>query len=160
MGVRIIENENFFQQNSLETDRFSQIFNFLWRSKSNTRIDSSIHSPTMLSMQVHLANGLSRVLPLLFLGLTACRTPAPGPDPVTVHPAGIVLRVNFAEKYLVFEASHTFAAGEILPVMRDGVRVGRVRVLALRRNRIQSADILDGVPGPGDVIERPAPSQP
>lgn len=101
------------------------------------------------------------LLVLLISGLTACRTPPPpSRERLIIEPAGIVQRVNFAEKYLVFEASHLFATGEELVVMRDGRPAGRVRVLSIRRKRIQSADILEGAPRVGDIVERFSAPQP
>lgn len=92
----------------------------------------------------------------------SCRTTEKAPDevePIVSRPSGVVQRVNFPEKYLIFQASRPFPAGETLVLRRDGSEVGRVRVLPYRRKSIQAADILDGVPEIGDVLQRPAHSQ-
>lgn len=104
-------------------------------------------------------------LSLCLLGLfsmLSCRTPpetGSPPDPVTRQRLGLVERVNFAEKYLVFTASRPFTTGEILDLWREGQVAGRVRVLSPRRGSLQTGDILEGVPEAGDVLQRPGDAQ-
>jgi len=74
-------------------------------------------------------------------------------------PGGVVTRVEFAEKFLIFEGSHTFPPGQELRVMRNGRPVGTVQVRADRIKRFHSADILEGTAQEGDVVEAPLPAQ-
>lgn len=75
------------------------------------------------------------------------------PPAVTTRPAGVVREVNAAERYLVFESLFPFMPGEILHIIRDGRRVGQVRVHRLRHRPFFAADLLEGIPRPGDILE-------
>lgn len=94
------------------------------------------------------------VLPV-FLMLTGCALfrPAPPPPEITHRPAGVVTRVNAAEKYLIFESPHTFSAGETLQAVRDGRPTATLRVHPLRRRGFQAADVLEGSAREGDLVE-------
>ena len=89
------------------------------------------------------------------LGLAACAAKRSGESdpPVRLRPAGVVRRVNAPEKYLVFESSFAFRSGQELDAMRLGKRVGRVRVHRLQRRPLYAADILEGAPRSGDLLE-------
>jgi hypothetical protein len=87
--------------------------------------------------------------------------PSREPEPrIGVWPGGVVRRVNFAEKFLIVEASHRFEPGSELLVMRDGRRVGTVRIREERIKRHVAADLLEGSAAEGDVVERPLAAQP
>lgn len=94
------------------------------------------------------------ILLMLFLS-SGCLfwRPAEESSSVTFQPAGEVTRVNRAEKYLIFESAFPFAAGQTVHALRDGRRVATLRVHTLRNRPFYAADILDGVPQPGDLVE-------
>ena len=151
-----------FVSDTAGKDDFAHAPKFRQQSKYGLRIDSCSQMVQPANMRIKSSIGISALMLVTLTALTGCLTweSTPQSDPITVYPAGIVKRVNFAEKYLVFEASHSFDAGKVLTVIREGSPVGKVRVLAFKRKRIQSADILEGVPEPGDVLEGPPPAQP
>jgi len=92
---------------------------------------------------------------LILLSTSSClfwRKAEPAPS-VVFQPAGVVTRINRAEKYLVFESSFPFVAGQTVHAVRDGRRVATLRVHPLRQRPFYAADILDGVPQTGDLVE-------
>lgn len=97
-----------------------------------------------------------RAAALAFLCLLAgCVTP-PTEDAdseLTLRPAGVIRRVNAPERYVLFESAHNFEAGHTLRAMREGRSVATLRVHPLRHRPFQAADILDGAPREGDLVE-------
>lgn len=99
-------------------------------------------------------------LALLLLGYSACvNTPAPEDNPPR-PPVGIVFSVNLAERMLVFESEYRIPPGMQMRLLRDGSTVGMLRAGSVRRRRFQSADILEGRPQPGDLVEPLLPVKP
>ena len=90
---------------------------------------------------------------LLSCMLWGCAS-APDPEPVERHPpVGIVRSVNLHERYLVFEAEFRTPPGQEMRLLRDGLPVGRLQAGAVRKRKFQSADILEGSPRVGDLVE-------
>ncbi len=92
---------------------------------------------------------------LLLSGASSClfwKREDPAPK-VILQPAGVVTRLSLPEKYLIFESSFPFAAGQTVHAVRDGRRVATLRVHPLRQRPFHAADILDGVPRVGDLVE-------
>jgi hypothetical protein len=89
------------------------------------------------------------------LTLAACAgKPAVDGKPLVRHrPAGVVRWANGPEKYLVFESAFAFRGGQELDAMRLGKRIGRVRVHRLQNRPFYAADILEGAPLSGDLLE-------
>lgn len=91
----------------------------------------------------------------MFFSLAGCvhfRREPPPPE-VTLRPAGVVRRVNAPERYVLFESTFAFEAGRELRAVRDGRPVATLRVHPLRHRPFQAADILDGAPREGDLVE-------
>lgn len=72
----------------------------------------------------------------------------------------MVTRVEFGEKFLVFESSQPFKDGTELLIMRDGKQVGTLWVRPERSKRFYTGDILEGSAQKGDVVEAPLPTEP
>lgn len=60
----------------------------------------------------------------------------------------------------MFEAEYRMPAGRDMRVLREGHSIGRVRAGSERRRRFQSADILEGRPQIGDLVEPVSLAQP
>jgi hypothetical protein len=70
-----------------------------------------------------------------------------------MQPAGVVQQVNAAERYLIFASTFKFNNGQELQAIRLGKRVGKVRVHRLQSRPLYAADILEGAPQAGDLVE-------
>jgi hypothetical protein len=98
----------------------------------------------------------------LAIGLAAglmtagCSTPsalAPGAIGVQARPCGTVIRTRSHEGWVVLECPLSPAAGSEVDLVRGGVAVARVRITAHRRGSYVVAEIVDGRPQAGDVID-------
>jgi hypothetical protein len=95
---------------------------------------------------------------LLILSSGCVQTPEP--DPVPRHLAvGIIRSVNLAERYVVFEAEFRVPPGREMRLLQNGLPAGRLRAGSYRRRKFQSADILEGRPRTGDLVEPTLPVQ-
>lgn len=72
----------------------------------------------------------------------------PAPPPV-----GIVRSINRPEHFLIFEAERAIPAGTRLRILREGRQVGTGEVGTLQNRTFQTADILEGSPAVGDVVQ-------
>jgi len=97
----------------------------------------------------------SRVAAVLCLLAGACATRRAEEPAASFHmrPAGVVRRVNRPEMYVIFESPFVFRNGQEVEVLRMGRRVGRLRVHRLQTRPFYAADILDGAPQAGDLVE-------
>lgn len=77
---------------------------------------------------------------------------SPRPD-VRTRVCGEVLRVRDSERWVVLECSVFPAPGQVVGLSRAGKAVARVRVTAHRRGPHVVAEIVEGLPMAGDVIE-------
>lgn len=66
---------------------------------------------------------------------------------------GVVLRVREPERWVVLECSVFPAPGQVVGLSRDGKAVAWVRLTAHRRGPNVVAEIVEGLPMAGDVIE-------
>ncbi|MEX2607802.1 MAG: hypothetical protein WD708_10695 [Kiritimatiellia bacterium] len=101
---------------------------------------------------------MKKVIPLLLFGLVcggcalfhSSERPPEDPRP---SPVGIVRFINRPEHYLIFEAENAIPAGTGLLILREGRRVGSARVGTQQNRKFQTADILEGAPSVGDVVQ-------
>lgn len=56
---------------------------------------------------------------------------------------------------MVYECRKLHLEGTTLWVLRNGTVTGRLRALGIREHAFQAADILEGAPQPGDLVEPP-----
>lgn len=66
---------------------------------------------------------------------------------------GVVLRVREPERWVVLECSVFPAPGQVVGLSRGGKTVARVRLTTHRRGPNVVAEIVEGLPMAGDVIE-------
>jgi len=66
---------------------------------------------------------------------------------------GVVLRVREPERWVVMECSVFPSPGQVVGLSRGGKAVARVRLTAHRRGPNVVAEIVEGLPKAGDVIE-------
>jgi hypothetical protein len=66
---------------------------------------------------------------------------------------GVAIRVRDAERWVVLECSVFPAPGQVVGLSRGGEAVARVRLTAHRRGPNVIAEIVEGLPMAGDVIE-------
>lgn len=109
-------------------------------------------------------NSLKRVVMLLTLVAAGCRTPPASAPEARRPPVGIIRSVNLPERYVVFEAEFTFPPGSKLRLLRQRRVIGRLEAQNVQRRKFQAADILEGRPQPGDLVEpvltvQPQPAQ-
>ena len=108
------------------------------------------------------------LLVVLFLW-TGCTTTPPPPEEIVEPeplrpPVGIVRSTNLAERYLVFEAEFRIPEGTDLVLLKEGVPAGKLKAGRYRRRKFQVADVLEGYPTVGDLVEpalrvKPQPAQ-
>lgn len=72
---------------------------------------------------------------------------------------GVIRRVNAAERYAIVECRQAFPSNLELRVWRDEHIVATLRARSLREKHMQAADIVEGVPAPGDLVELARPVQ-
>lgn len=104
------------------------------------------------------------LITLLSLGPTGCRTSSEAVAPRRRPPVGIVRSVNLAERYVIFEAEFRIPPGMDMRLLRDNRPVGLLKSQRYRRRKFQAADILEGRPQQGDLVEpvsavEPQPAQ-
>ncbi|MDA3875120.1 MAG: hypothetical protein PF795_14320 [Kiritimatiellae bacterium] len=98
------------------------------------------------------------VYPVLLIGLfcggctlfQSAERPLAEPAPPAL---GIVRFINQPEHYLIFEAQNAIPAGTRLVLLREGRRIGSARVGSQQNRTFQTADILEGAPSVGDVVQ-------
>lgn len=96
--------------------------------------------------------------PILLIGLCcggcalfrSAERPPEDPAPPAL---GIVRFINRPEHYLIFEAQNAIPADTRLIVLREGRRIGTARVGTQQNRTFQTADILEGAPSAGDVVQ-------
>ena len=103
-------------------------------------------------MRVHLLRIATCFL--ICVALSSCATSPDQEEAAPLRsPVGIVRSVHLAERYLVFEAEYKIPEGTRMLLLRDGVPAGTLRAGASRRRKFQSADIVEGRPSLGDLVE-------
>jgi hypothetical protein len=90
---------------------------------------------------------------LMAAGCSTPPTAAPGAAGVQARPCGTVIRPRSHEGWVVLECPLSPAAGSEVDLVRDGVAVARVRITAHRRGSYVVAEIVNGRPQAGDVID-------
>lgn len=103
-----------------------------------------------------LRNALALLLLTGMLAGSSCARFRPNrtPEPEwTIRPAGAVLSVDPHQHFVVFESSFRFRAGQQVTAMRGGRPVARLIVHTQSRPPFYVADIHEGRPEPGDLIE-------
>ncbi len=90
------------------------------------------------------------------LAASGCSTPtasAPVAAGVQARPCGTVIRARSRDGWVVLECPLSPAAGSEVALVRGGEAVARVRITAHRRGSYVVAEIVDGRPRAGDVID-------
>lgn len=85
--------------------------------------------------------------------VSTVQRPAPPPAAVEVMPGRIAL-VNPQHRYVVidFGSRPVPALGTRLPVWRDGMKVGLVRIAEPVKGRFATGDVVEGELKPGDEV--------